>query len=47
MSAVALLEKNRKPTDAEIDAAMGGNICRCATYIRIRAGIHEAAKSLA
>ena len=47
MSAVALLEKNRKPTDADIDSAMGGNICRCATYVRIRAAIHEAAKSLA
>lgn len=47
MSAVALLEKNRKPTDADIDNAMAGNICRCATYVRIRAAIHEAAKSLA
>jgi len=47
MSAVALLQKNRKPSDADIDGAMGGNICRCATYVRIRAAIHEAAKSLA
>ena len=47
MSAVALLRKNRKPTDADIDDAMGGNICRCATYVRIRAAIHEAARSLA
>ncbi|WP_395399618.1 (2Fe-2S)-binding protein [Pseudoduganella sp. UC29_106] len=47
MSAVALLEKNRKPTDADIDGAMAGNICRCATYVRIRAAIHEAARSLA
>lgn len=47
MSAVALLEKNRKPSDADIDAAMSGNLCRCATYVRIRAAIHEAAKSLA
>lgn len=47
MSAVALLETNRAPTDADIDGAMGGNICRCATYVRIRAAIHEAAKSLA
>ena len=47
MSAVALLQKTRKPTDAAIDEAMGGNICRCATYVRIRAAIHEAAKSLA
>lgn len=47
MSAVALLEKNRKPTDADIDNAMAGNLCRCATYVRIRAAIHEAAQSLA
>jgi len=47
MSAVALLEQNRKPTDADIDAAMSGNLCRCATYLRIRAAIHEAAKALA
>jgi isoquinoline 1-oxidoreductase subunit alpha len=47
MSAVALLEKNRKPSDADIDGAMGGNVCRCATYVRIRAAIHEAARSLA
>jgi isoquinoline 1-oxidoreductase alpha subunit len=47
MSAVTLLEKNRKPTDGDIDGAMGGNVCRCATYVRIRAAIHEAAKSLA
>jgi len=46
MSAVALLEKNRKPSDADIDGAMAGNICRCATYVRIRAAIHDAAKSL-
>ncbi|KXB31175.1 MULTISPECIES: (2Fe-2S)-binding protein [Dechloromonas] len=47
MSAVALLTQNRKPTDADIDNAMSGNLCRCATYVRIRAAIHEAAKSLA
>jgi isoquinoline 1-oxidoreductase alpha subunit len=47
MSATALLSQNRKPTDADIDGAMGGNICRCATYVRIRAAIHEAARSLA
>ncbi len=47
MSAVTLLSHNRKPTDADIDAAMGGNICRCATYVRIRAAIHEAAQALA
>ncbi len=47
MSAVALLKSNTKPTDADIDAAMSGNLCRCATYVRIRAAIHEAAKALA
>lgn len=47
MSAVALLQSNRKPSDADIDSAMSGNICRCATYVRIRAAIHEAAKALA
>jgi isoquinoline 1-oxidoreductase alpha subunit len=46
MSAAALLARNGKPTDEDIDAAMAGNICRCATYVRIRAAIHEAAKSL-
>ncbi len=43
MSAVALLEKTPKPTDADIDNAMSGNICRCGTYPRIRAAIHQAA----
>ena len=47
MSAVALLTRNRKPTDADIDNAMSGNLCRCDTYSRIRAAIHEAAKTLA
>lgn len=47
MSAVALLSHNRKPSDADIDDAMSGNLCRCATYVRIRAAIHEAAKALA
>ncbi|MGA0564012.1 (2Fe-2S)-binding protein [Ancylobacter sp. VNQ12] len=47
MSAVGLLSDNRKPTDADIDAAMDGNVCRCATYQRIRAAIHEAASNLA
>lgn len=47
MSAVALLSQNHKPTDADIDNAMSGNLCRCATYVRIRAAIHEAAKALA
>ena len=43
MSAVALLEKNGNPSDSDIDAAMAGNICRCGTYQRIRAAIHDAA----
>lgn len=47
MSATALLKQNRKPTDADIDAAMSGNVCRCGTYARIRAAIHEAAATLA
>jgi isoquinoline 1-oxidoreductase alpha subunit len=47
MSATALLKTNRKPSDADIDAAMAGNICRCGTYARIRAAIHEAAARLA
>ena len=45
MSAVALLAKTPKPTDADIDAAMAGNLCRCGTYQRIRAAIHRAAGS--
>jgi aerobic-type carbon monoxide dehydrogenase small subunit (CoxS/CutS family) len=44
MSAVALLAKNPAPTDADIDAGMSGNICRCGTYPRIRLAIHRAAK---
>lgn len=44
MSAVALLANNPKPTDADIDAAMSGNLCRCGTYPRIRAAIHRAAE---
>lgn len=47
MAATALLTSNKKPTDADIDAAMSGNICRCGTYPRIRAAIHEAANKLA
>lgn len=47
MAATALLSSNQKPTDEEIDAAMSGNICRCGTYPRIRAAIHEAANKLA
>jgi isoquinoline 1-oxidoreductase alpha subunit len=44
MSATALLASNPHPTDAQIDAAMDGNICRCGTYPRIRAAIHKASK---
>jgi aerobic-type carbon monoxide dehydrogenase small subunit (CoxS/CutS family) len=43
MSAVALLAKKAKPTDADIDDAMAGNLCRCGTYQRIRKAIHRAA----
>jgi isoquinoline 1-oxidoreductase alpha subunit len=46
MSAVALLAKNRKPADSDIDLVMSGNICRCATYVRIRAAIKQAAKAM-
>jgi isoquinoline 1-oxidoreductase alpha subunit len=46
MSATALLTKKKRPTDADIDQAMAGNVCRCATYVRIRAAIKEAAKAL-
>jgi isoquinoline 1-oxidoreductase alpha subunit len=45
MSATALLKSNPKPTDADIDAAMSGNLCRCGTYIRIRKAIHAAAQA--
>jgi aerobic-type carbon monoxide dehydrogenase small subunit (CoxS/CutS family) len=44
MSAAALLAKNPKPSDADIDTAMSGNLCRCGTYPRIRAAIHRAAE---
>jgi isoquinoline 1-oxidoreductase alpha subunit len=44
---VALLKGNKKPTDAQIDEAMAGNLCRCGTYTRIRAAIHAAAAQLA
>jgi isoquinoline 1-oxidoreductase alpha subunit len=47
MAAVALLERNSAPSDADIDAAMSGNICRCGTYSRIRRGIKRAATTLA
>jgi isoquinoline 1-oxidoreductase subunit alpha len=46
MAATALVSRNPKPTDADVDAAMSGNICRCGTYARIRAAIHDAADSL-
>jgi len=47
MSATALLKAKAKPTNADIDAAMAGNICRCGTYVRIRAAIKDAALALA
>ena len=46
MSAVALLAKNNNPSDADIDEAMSGNICRCGTYQRMRAAIHKAAAQM-
>ncbi|MDR7090447.1 (2Fe-2S)-binding protein [Cellvibrio fibrivorans] len=46
MSATALLQTNKNPTDADIDTAMSGNLCRCATYHRIRGAIHQAADKL-
>ena len=45
MSATALLNATPKPSDADIDAAMSGNICRCGTYVRIRQAIHDAAQA--
>jgi isoquinoline 1-oxidoreductase alpha subunit len=47
MSASALLARTPKPTDAQIDEAMNGNLCRCATYLRIRQAIHRAAEMTA
>jgi isoquinoline 1-oxidoreductase alpha subunit len=47
MAAAALLARNPKPTDADIDSAMAGNLCRCGTYPRIRTAIHKAAELLA
>ncbi|MCB1007882.1 MAG: (2Fe-2S)-binding protein [Acidobacteria bacterium] len=47
ISAMALLRANPKPSDADIDAALAGNVCRCATYARIRKAVHEAAARLA
>ena len=46
MSAIALLGEKPRPTDAEVDRALAGNVCRCATYVRIRAAIHAAAQDL-
>jgi isoquinoline 1-oxidoreductase alpha subunit len=46
MSAVALLKSIRKPTDKDIEESMGGNLCRCGTYVRIRAAIKAAAGEL-
>jgi isoquinoline 1-oxidoreductase subunit alpha len=46
MSAVALLQRKPKPTDAEIEESMGGNLCRCATYVRIREAIKAASDQL-
>jgi isoquinoline 1-oxidoreductase alpha subunit len=46
MSAIALLTEIPRPSDADIDAAMSGNVCRCATYVRIRGAIHAAAAAL-
>lgn len=46
MSAIALLREKPAPTDTDIDLAMNGNICRCATYVRIRAAIHGASSIL-
>ena len=47
MQAIALLKENKNPSDEDIDVAMSGNLCRCGTYQRIRAAIHQAAKELA
>ncbi len=47
MATVALLQQHPKPTDAQIDAALAGNLCRCGTYVRIRAAVHAAAAALA
>ncbi|MGE0857525.1 MAG: (2Fe-2S)-binding protein [Gammaproteobacteria bacterium] len=47
MAATALLSRTPRPSDADIDQAMRGNLCRCATYVRIRAAIHRAAEALA
>ena len=46
MSAIALLAEKPRPTDADVDGALNGNVCRCATYVRIRAAVHAAAQDL-
>ena len=46
MSAIGLLKAKKKPSDVDIDNAMAGNICRCATYVRIRQAIHDAANAM-
>jgi aerobic-type carbon monoxide dehydrogenase small subunit (CoxS/CutS family) len=46
MSAIALLGEKPRPTDDDVNGAMSGNLCRCATYVRIRAAIHAAAQDL-
>jgi isoquinoline 1-oxidoreductase subunit alpha len=47
MTATALLKTNKNPSDADIDGAMAGNICRCGTYSRIRVAVKDAAKAIA
>jgi aerobic-type carbon monoxide dehydrogenase small subunit (CoxS/CutS family) len=47
MTVVALLKQSRKPTDADIEASMGGSICRCGTYVRIRDAVRAASRQLA
>jgi isoquinoline 1-oxidoreductase alpha subunit len=47
LATIALLNENKAPSDADIDTALSGNLCRCATYHRIRAAVHEAARALA
>jgi aerobic-type carbon monoxide dehydrogenase small subunit (CoxS/CutS family) len=47
MQAIALLKEKKNPSDQDIDTAMSGNLCRCGTYQRIRAAIHQAAKEMA
>jgi isoquinoline 1-oxidoreductase alpha subunit len=46
VAAISLLSENAKPSDADIDSVMSRNVCRCATYVRVRAAIHDAAKTM-